>query len=184
MRESNVLDVGQAVSSYYAMNKQKKEFDKQLNEVKSEFTKLMDEEFKRVKGGSNKIVLTVASDNEDSTRPVGGDYIVTRVQNTSVVFDPDKLAKCLSKDVLLDVVSTKMTVIDVIGLVNYVRSLGGDAKTFKSFINITHEVDNSKIDELSEVGEITAEDIAGCYKIVKGKPWYRVTFKAAEDDGE
>ncbi len=56
-------------------------------------------------------------------------------------------------------------------LLSILKECGVDAKKFKKYITVTEEVQDEKIDNLYEVGEITKEDIADCYKVECSEPY-------------
>lgn len=179
------MSIEEVVALYYDTMQKKKELDKLTDEEKKKFTKAMDWYFSlKPNRGKSSEVFTVAYDDEDGTRATGGDYKVTKVQRKSIIWDIDKLKKQVPEGLWLDVIDTDMHCIDAVGLVRYVRSLGADPKVFRSFFSIEHTVNTDGIDRLSEVGKITQENIEGCYEIKEGKPWYRVTFKAAGDEDD
>lgn len=179
------LSVEEVVSNFYELQQQKKLDDKAFNDEKQEFYEVMDRYFESKEAhGASKITFTVGYDEEDSTRAVGGEYTVTRCRKRSVVFDVAKLRRKLDKKKFKAVSTTTWSCFDIDGLAKYVKSLGGEFDVFKSFFNVTTEVNESEVDRLSEIGEVTAEDIDGCYSVNEGKPWYKVSFKAAEDDDE
>lgn len=179
------LSIEEVVSNFYELKQQKKLDDDAFNDEKQEFYDVMDRYFESKEAhGATKITLTVGYDDEDNTRAIGGEYTVTRCCKRNVVFDVAKLRHKLSKKKFKAVSKTTWSCFDIDGLAKYVKSLGGEFDVFKSFFNVTTEVDESEVNRLSEIGEVTAEDIEGCYSVNEGKPWYKVSFKAAEDDEE
>lgn len=179
------MSIEEVVSNFYELQRQKKLDDKAFNDEKQEFYEVMDRYFESKEAhGASKITFTVVYDDEDSTRAVGGEYKVTKVSRRKVVFNAKKLKNKIGKEKFNKVSETQWNCFDIGGLARYVKSLGGEFDVFKSFFNITQVVDDKAIDKLSETGEITAEDIEGCYSVNEGKPWYKVSFKAAEDDEE
>lgn len=179
------LSVEEVVASFYELQQQKKLDDKAFNDEKQEFYEVMDRHFgSKEAHGASKLTFTVGYDDEDNTRAVGGEYTVTRCQKRRIVFDIAKLRRKLGKKKFKAVSTATWNCFDIDGLAKYVKSLGGEFDVFKSFFNVTTEVDESEVNRLSEIGEITAEDIEGCYSVNEGKPWYKVSFKAAEDDDE
>ena len=179
------LSVEEVVASFYELQQQKKLDDKAFNDEKQEFYEVMDRHFgSKEAHGASKLTFTVGYDDEDNTRAVGGEYTVTKCQKRRVVFDIAKLKRKLGKKKFKAVSTVTCSCFDIDGLAKYVKSLGGEFDVFKSFFNVTTEVDESEVNRLSEIGEITAEDIEGCYSVNEGKHWYKVSFKAAEDDDE
>lgn len=182
MQDGN-MSIEEVVALYYDTMQRKKELDKLADEEKKKFTKAMDWYFSlKPNRGKSSEVFTVAYDDEDGTRATGGDYRVTKVQRRSISWDIDKLKERVDKSLWTDVIDTTMECIDPVGLAKYARSLGADPKVFRSFFNIRHSANAKEIDRLSEVGKITRADIDGCYEVIESKPWYRVSFKAAEDE--
>lgn len=76
----------------------------------------------------------------------------------------DKLSEKLSKNVFSEIVDKTYTITDFDGLVSYLKSCGVDPKEFKKFIDVERKVNEKKIDQLGKLGEITQEDITGCYE--------------------
>lgn len=177
------FSIDEVVVNFYELQQQKKLDDEIFDDKKREFTKQMDKAFSSKKlTGSNSFTVVVGYDDEDGTRATGGEYKVTKISRRKVVFDAKKLKSSLGKEKFNKVSETQWSCFDIDGLARYVKSLGGEFNVFKSFFNVTQVVDDKAIDKLSEIGEITAEDIEGCYSVNESKPWYKVSFKAAEDD--
>ena len=179
------LSIDEVVVNFYELQQQKKLDDKAFDDEKQEFNKRMDEAFSSKKlSGSSSFTVVVGYDNEDCTRATGGEYKVTKVSRRKVVFDAKKLKSKIGKEKFNKVSETQWNCFDIGGLARYVKSLGGEFDVFKSFFNVTTKVNESEVDRLSEIGEVTVEDIDGCYSVNESKPWYKVSFKAAEDDEE
>ena len=51
------------------------------------------------------------------------------------------------------------------GLVKLLKEAGVNPKQFKKFITVEEKVNQKKINELSEIGEIDKEDIKGCCEL-------------------
>lgn len=104
-------------------------------------------------------------------------YLVTRVQRTSISWDIKKLKEKLGKKLSKDVLSKRYEIIDIDGLVEYLKECGVDPKRFKSYFNIDEFVNAKKIDELESLGKISKEQIDGCYSVACSKPYYQVRKK-------
>lgn len=96
---------------------------------------------------------------------------VNKIRKKKIIWNVDKLKKKLDKKVFKKVVSKTYTISDMDGLIKYLKACGVDAKKFKKYITVTEEVQDEKINNLYEVGEITKEDIAGCYTVECGEPY-------------
>ena len=80
------LSAEEVVSNFYELQQQKKLDDKAFDDEKQEFYEVMDRYFESKEAhGASKITFTVGYDDEDNTRAVGGEYIVTRCRRRSVV---------------------------------------------------------------------------------------------------
>lgn len=128
--------------------------------------------------GTKKMVFV----NHDDDSLQGGTVTVVRVQNVKVIWNIDKLKKQLGRKLFCKVVQKQYQIIDMHGLIEYLKSCGVDPNKFKSYINVSVSVDESEIDRLSEVGEVTKSDIEGCYRLDKAKPYFKYTYKASGDE--
>ena len=128
--------------------------------------------------GTKKMVFI----NPDDDSLQGGSVTVVRVQNVKFIWDVAKLRKKLGRKLFGQVTQKQYQIIDMQGLVEYLKSCGVDPVKFKSFLNVTTIVDESEIDRLSEVGEVTKSDIEGCYRLDKAKPYFKYTYKASGDE--
>ena len=111
-------------------------------------------------------------------------FKTTRVVPTHVSWDPKALKKKLPDEFVSDVIKRQRDLVDLQGLVNYMRSLGGNAKKFWSFFNTTEYVDTDELDQLFDLGEIEWDDVSGCYSVSTKPSQYRVTSKEIEYDDE
>lgn len=101
-----------------------------------------------------------------------------------IIFNPDSIEKKLSKlskEDLSLIVKKTYIINDIDGLIDYLKSCGVDPKQFKTFLTIEKTVDNKKIDELSNIGKITEEDITGCYTIKESESYFKIS--EVEDEG-
>lgn len=108
--------------------------------------------------------------------------LVTNVIQKKITWDIPKLKKKLSKSVIDKIIDKTYTINDFDGLVKYLKSCNVDPKIFKRFIDVEEKVINEQMDLLSDIGEISSEDVAGCYSIKTNVGYIRVTEK--EINGE
>jgi hypothetical protein len=179
------FSVEELIINFNDLQQQKKLDDKAFDDEKKKFYTAMDKFFssKKMKGKKN-FQFIVGYEDSGSVRSLCGLYKVTKVVSTKIRFDANKLKKKLGKKLFKEVSSNKWNCIDIEGLAKYVKSLGGEQDVFKSFFVVEEKVDESKIENLSETGKIKREDIEGCYSIDEGKPYYKVSFKEEEKDGD
>lgn len=100
---------------------------------------------------------------------------VTKVQRTSVDFEADKLEKVLPKEIAKKAIVKKYEIIDIQGLTSYLKKCNVDPKIFKEFLSVTKTVDTKELDKLEELGQISIEQIKGCYTVKKSSPYYTVS---------
>jgi uncharacterized protein YjhX (UPF0386 family) len=109
----------------------------------------------------------------------GKNYKVTDVNPTIINWDIDKLSKQLEKngkkDLLPDIVTKTITVTDWNGFSSLLAKYGVKPKEVKAFLGVKQKVDQKKMDSLSDVGEITAEDIEGCYTVQNSSGYVKPT---------
>lgn len=110
-------------------------------------------------------------------------YKVRPVIQKKIVWYVDKLSKRLDKEILNEVVKKTYTINDFDSLVLYLKSCGVNPKTFKKFIDVKKEVDNKKIDELGELGEIDIEKLSGCYELQANFSYVKIS-ESEDNDGE
>jgi hypothetical protein len=103
------------------------------------------------------------------------DNTVTLVKKVTIKYNLKKLKRALKKlSIETNAIRKTVTVIDVSGLIEYVKSLGGDPKVFKSFLEVEEIVDSKAIDALYEDGSIDyKKDIKPCIDSVKIKKHLR-----------
>lgn len=102
---------------------------------------------------------------------------VKRCQSVSIQFDADKLENKLGKEYCQDFISKKYEILDIAGLIEYLKSCGVNPKKFKQFINVSKSVDQQKLDQLFLTGKLSEKDVDGCYTTEKKNPYYTVTTK-------
>lgn len=163
------------VKEFYNEQKEFKEKQERFNTIKQLFYNDAEELFNYE--GINKLVI----DNDDLE---GNELVVNKVQKTSVIFDIDALENNLSKEMYKEVIDKSYTITDIDGLIVYLKSCGVDPKVFKSFINVTKKVDEKKLDKLADLGLISKEQLEGCYKLKRQKPYFTVKMKRGKHDEE
>lgn len=140
-----------------------------FEDAKEQFYKDMNEYFEAQElGGNNSIVFDYPSLGNSALK-------VTRVQKVNVDFDIEKLEKTLPKDVVKRVVVKRYEVANMEGLISYLKKCNVDPHVFKSFLNVTKHVEVSALDKLEELGEVSVEQLKGCYSVRKSNPYYTVS---------
>lgn len=122
----------------------------------------------------NKYEINSVSINKRKEGLVPIKLICKRITRKSVDFDVDKLEDKLGKEVCLEFVNKEYIVNDMDGLVKLIKNAGIKASYFKKFIDVTKTVDKGKLDQLSDLGDITEKDIEGCYSVRETSSYLQV----------
>lgn len=105
------------------------------------------------------------------------------VKPKKIIFDANKLEKKLDKDIYKQVVSKEYRIDDIDGFLSYLKSIKGNPKIIKGFLNIQKNVNNDKINELSELGYITESDIKDCYSVKEISSYLKISEVDNEESG-
>ena len=168
----------QSVLDFYEKQTEFKDMQSQFIDEKAKFNSLMESFFE-----SEAIDKSVVFTNHNAVGERES-YTVTRVQKLSVDFDPEKLEKTLAKDIAKSVILKKYEITDIDGLIAYLKECGVDPRIFKSFLHISKSIDSVELDRLEEIGKISREQVEGCYTVKRQKPYFTVSVKRGNDDGE
>lgn len=168
----------QSAWNYYRKEQKFKKVKKQYEELKSQFETDMLELTDAL--GKKRVVF------ESEEVDVGcGKLTVSKVEKTSIEWDADKLERKLPRSVARKVIKKKYFIADMRGLTEYLKSCGVDPKVFKKFLTIERTVDMKAVDQLGNVGEMSVQQISGCYIVKCHKPYFTLSVKKDDgDDGE
>lgn len=157
----------QSILNFFQKKKRFEQIQTRFCEIKADFYNDMEDYFKH-----NNIdgKLSIDCDSLDGVES----FVVTRIQSSRVEFNPDKLEKALGKELSRDVIQKHYEIVDMNGLVTYLKECGIDPKVFKSFISVRKTVNTKELDRLEELGKITAEQIKGCYTVKSQSPYFTV----------
>lgn len=172
--ELSMTECRRAVSKFFEKQTELKEIQVRFNELKSKFNSDM-EDFFNLMDIEKSITFDYNEINESS-------LTISRIQKTSVEFDPYKLEKALGKELSKQVIVKRYEITDMDALISYLKECDVDPKIFKSFLTVSKEVDTKELDRLEELGKVTTEQVQGCYTIKSQKPYF--TVKKVRDNGE
>jgi len=162
------------VRSFFKRYEKFKAIEKQYKELQSEFNESMDNYFDQLAANRKTVRF------ED----INGDVLsVTRVAPTRIEWIPEKLRARVTKPVWKQLVKKHYEVIDMPGLIKYLKSCGVDPTIFKSFVEVTETVDEKAIERLGDVGKLTPHNIKGCYIVKISKPYYKLKRKQFDEQG-
>lgn len=157
-----------AVQSFLVDQTVLKNMKENFEEVKKRFYKDMDEYFESKKSDDNSVIFEYPTLGESALK-------VTRIQRANVDFEVDKLEKVLPKDVAKKIIIKRYEVVDMQGLILYLKKCNVDPQVFKGFLSVTKSVDTKEMDKLEELGKISIEQIKGCYSVKESTPYYTVS---------
>ena len=100
---------------------------------------------------------------------------VQKIVQKKVIFDIEKLKKKIDKKLLKKFIDKTYTINDFEGLIEYLKTCGVDPIKFKSYLQITENVNQKKLDQLSNLGIINENDIKGCYEVKKNEGYIKFT---------
>ena len=165
----------QSIMNFFQKQKRFKQIQTRFCEIKADFYNDMEDYFKY-----NNIdgKLTIECNELADVQS----FVVTRIQSSRVEFNPDKLEKALGKELSRDVIQKHYEIVDMNGLVTYLKECGIDPKVFKSFVSARKTVNTKELDKLEELGKITAEQIKGCYTVKSQSPYFTVNIGKGQNN--
>lgn len=110
-------------------------------------------------------------------------YKVKFVQPKKIIFDADKLESKIDRDLCALFISKEYQINDIISFIAYMKSIGADPKIVRSYLDIKKKVDEKKLDELSELGQISEDDIKGCYQVKEISSYIKISEVENEEGG-
>lgn len=168
----------QSALSFFREHKLFKRAQSEFTDVKEGFYSDMENYFKR-NGVNDKLCIDVSGDAPDMET-----LVINRVQSVKLEFDLVKLEKALGKELSKTVISKRYEIIDMEGLIAYLKECGVDPKIFKSFLLVSRSLDTQEFDRLADIGKITQDQIEGCYTVKKQKPYFTVNVGRGQSDEE
>lgn len=165
----------QSAWNYYRKKRKFEEVKQKYEQIKAEFEMAM-------------LELTDAMDSKNvSFKPDklsnGERLVVRKVEKTSIEWDADKLESKLPKSVAKKVIKKQYRITDMQGLIEYLKACNVNPQIFKKYIAIERTVDVKAVDQLGELGEISVQQISGCYVVKCHKPYFTLSVKK-DDDGD
>ena len=155
--------------------------NKQFELAKKQYYAFMDQAFDSgMYGDAASIEFSDQIDDADGVKDMI--FRSTRTIPTQITWDTKALKRRLPKEIASDVIRRDRQLINLPGLIEYMRLLGGDPKTFWSYFSTREYVDQDELDQLVDLGEIDSEDVAGCYSVSVKPARYRVTSREINYD--
>lgn len=171
LEKVDIKRFNKAVYEYVEAQELKKENDEAFEQAKNKFASAADIYFK-LKGEDKEVI-------DDLNCSIS----ISKVQKVNIQWNIDKLIKSIGKQACKTVILKKYEIMDLLGLVTYLKECGVDPKIFKSFLMIEETVDVKELERLEELGKISKEQLKGCYSVKCQKPYYQV-MKGGRRDGK
>ncbi|MBO7695465.1 MAG: hypothetical protein J6T10_22800 [Methanobrevibacter sp.] len=137
----------------------------ELFKLNAEYKKYEEEYKQKRQELQNLIFKSGYEDFAIDTSNIGKYIRVKSIKTNKIIWDVEKLKQKIGKKLFNKVVNKTYTITDYSGLVKYLTSCGVDPKVFSKYVCVENKVDNKKIDELGELGEILVDDLKGCYEV-------------------
>lgn len=99
---------------------------------------------------------------------------VSKVQKAKITWNISKLRSVLGKEVSKRVIDKRYTIVNMQGLIEYLKSCGVDSQKFKSFISTEETVNVKELDQMEQLGKVKREDLKSCYSVKLQDPYYSV----------
>lgn len=174
-------DVEQATINFAIAKADNDAANKQFDLAKKQYYAFMDQAFDSgMYGDAASIEFSDQVDDADGIKNMM--FKSTRTIPTQITWDTKALKKKLPKEIVSDVIRRDRQLVNLPGLIEYMKLLGGDPKKFWSYFNTREYVDQDELDQLFNIGEVDWDDVSGCYSVTVGKSRYRVTSREIVDD--
>lgn len=87
----------------------------------------------------------------------------------------NKVKEGLTKEQYNKVVDKQYMIVDMPGLVKYLKSCGVNPKEFKKYLSVQETMNESKLEKAYDLGEVKRKQLEGCYEIVNSNPYIKIT---------
>lgn len=164
------------IATFFYKQNRFKQIQEKFETAKQQFYDDMEDYFNKYHKDESKI--NVVLDDGLSEQML----TVNKITKVKINFDANKLEKRLDNELKQEIINKKVEIINLEGLIEYLKECGVNPKEFKKYINVRKEVNTKKLDKMEELGRISLEDIEGCYSIDKNSN--TVYFKVALRKGD
>lgn len=146
---------------------------------KQERFRAIEKKFKAAKLDFYAVMKGVFDDDEKSkvfasASVADGNIVVKKVERVSVNFNAKKLRKKLPKKYAEQVITKRYVINDADNFLAYLRECGCDPDILRDFMQPELSVDKKALDRLHDIGEVSMEDIDGCYTVNVAEPYFTV----------
>lgn len=168
------------------------QFIYELYEIKNKSKRIQDEYKIRIKYLEKNIdkLLEKKKQSSYSFNCFEGDtektvyFKATSVKPKKIEWNVEMLQQILDKSIFNKICNKKYSIIDYDGFSGYLKTLNADPKIIKSFIQCEKTINQKSLDQLSELGEISVDDLEGCYTVINKEQYVRITRSEEEISDE
>lgn len=175
MGRQSLKQVADTAWEFFRLKEKHDESQKVFDDRKKAFYETMGDYFARNGGSSARF---------DNGGIAGAQLVVKKIEKVSIEWDAERLEKRVEKSIAKQIIKKQYRISDMQGLVQYLRGCGVDPTIFKKFILVDKTVDEKAVDRLGDIGQLTAKQISGCYVVKSQKPYFTVSVKKDDGDGE
>ena len=172
-QQNNIQTLG---FDYFQKKSKFKSLETKLAILKNEFMVEADKVFSKNK--CNELIIKNTSSLKEDTAPPF--LMIKKSQRAQVIFSVEKLEASVDKKYIDKIIDKTYTVNDVLGLAAYVKECGGDPKIFKSFLNVSKNVNVKEIERLEGIGKLDSEVAKSCCTVKLGEATYNITVPSRE----
>lgn len=154
------MKIEQLIRETYNLAEQAAELTNKYNANRKKIQEHFDEK---------QIKKLIVNDLPDSVGDNGASLTVTKIETVTIDYFVDKLQESLSKDIFNEIVNKYYSIKNINGLIELLRKANIKPSEFKEFIDVKITPNKEAINQLYSVGDITKNQLKGCYsaKITK-----------------
>lgn len=138
-----------------------KERDRLVSELAELMIKKNKTEYK-FKVEEDSLITYIHDDLEDG-------YSCKFIEATKIIYDAEKIEEKFDKEFCNEVINKTYIVNNIDGLVKLLKQNNVNPNQFKKFIEVEKTVSKEKLEQLFEIGDLSLEQLAGCYDTKKTK---------------
>lgn len=173
MRNSAQL-ITNSVRRLYEAKKKRDKVNKYYDEIrKKEQVAISNYMYTNLGKNETRFEIKLCEGEEYYESPVN--LSVTKIRKQKINWLPDKLKQVLDKQTYRDITEKTYTIVDMNGLIKYLKECGVNPKRFKQYIYVEEELNKDKLESLYESGVIDMKDLKDCYEIEVGEPYIKLT---------
>ena len=100
--------------------------------------------------------------------------VVSKIQKARISWNISKLRSILGKEVSKQVIDKKYTIVNMQGLIEYLKSCGVDPGGCSIIIRIEEAVNVKELDQMEQIEKVNEEYLKSCYSVKLQDPYYSV----------